>query len=113
MTRTLGWSLSGSAYNDEVVETLACRFVIPEMNGICPAIVSLSSELMPELEFNEVTEVIVYDINGRIVKTLCDDLLEAGSHDLNLETSMLSSGIYFVKFKGEGLNSIRTLTVLR
>ena len=60
-----------------------------------------------------ITEVVLYDINGRIVKTLCNDLLEAGSHNLNLETSTLSTGLYFVKFSGEGLNSIRTLTVLR
>lgn len=60
-----------------------------------------------------ITEVILYDIHGRIVETLCDDLLEAGSHSLNLETSTLSTGLYFVKFNGEGLNSIRTLTVLR
>ena len=60
-----------------------------------------------------ITEVVLYDIHGRVVETLCDGLLDAGSHSLNLETSTLSTGLYFVKFKGEGLNSIRSLTVLR
>ncbi|MEA3266546.1 MAG: T9SS type A sorting domain-containing protein, partial [Candidatus Fermentibacteria bacterium] len=58
-------------------------------------------------------EVTMYDINGRVVKTLCDELLEAGNHNLTLETSALSSGLYFMKFQGEGLNSMRSLTVLR
>ena len=60
-----------------------------------------------------ITEVVLYDINGRIVETLCNDLLEAGSHNLNLETSTLSTGLYFVKFSGEGLDLIRSLTILR
>ncbi|MCD4707989.1 MAG: T9SS type A sorting domain-containing protein [Candidatus Sabulitectum sp.] len=58
-------------------------------------------------------EVTVYDIHGRVVETLCDELLEAGSHNLTLKTSEFSSGLYFVKFHGEGLNSMRSLTVLR
>ena len=60
-----------------------------------------------------ITEVVLYDIHGRVVETLCDELLEAGSHNLTLETSALSSGLYFVKFHGEGLNSMRSVTVLR
>ncbi len=60
-----------------------------------------------------ITQVVLYDIHGRVIEKLCDDLLEAGSHNLNLETLTLSSGLYFVKFSGEGLNSIRALTVLR
>ncbi len=60
-----------------------------------------------------VAEVTMYDINGRVVQTLCDELLEAGNHNLTLETSELSSGLYFMKFSGEGLNSMRSFTVLR
>ncbi|MEN8208949.1 MAG: T9SS type A sorting domain-containing protein [Candidatus Fermentibacteria bacterium] len=60
-----------------------------------------------------ITEVVIYDIHGRVVETLCNDLLQPGSHTLNLETSTLSAGLYFVKFSGEGLNTVKTLTVMR
>jgi len=59
------------------------------------------------------TEIAVYDIHGRVVETVCNEILEAGNHDISVETAALSSGLYFVKLKGEGLNSMRSLTVLR
>jgi len=59
------------------------------------------------------TEITVYDIHGRVVENVCNEILDAGSHNITVETSALSSGLYFVKLKGEGLNSMRSLTVLR
>jgi len=58
-------------------------------------------------------EVILYDINGRVVNTLFSDILNAGTHNLTLDVSGLSSGLYFMKLKGEGLDSVRSLAVLR
>ena len=57
-------------------------------------------------------DVILYDIGGRVVETLCDEPLEAGAHVLTLETSGLSTGLYLMKFSGEGLDTIRSITVL-
>ncbi len=58
-------------------------------------------------------EVVLYDIHGRVVETLCNEVIEAGNHNLQLESSALSSGLYFMKFSGEGLNSMRSVTVLK
>jgi hypothetical protein len=60
-----------------------------------------------------ITEVTVYNIQGRAVMTLCNDMLDAGSHSLTLNSSELASGLYFVRFHGEGLSSVQSLTVLR
>jgi len=57
-------------------------------------------------------DVVLFDICGRVVETLCDEALEAGAHTLTLETSGLSAGIYLMKFSGEGLDAIRSITVL-
>jgi len=57
-------------------------------------------------------DVVLFDICGRVVETLCDDALEAGAHTLTLETSGLSAGLYLMKFSGEGLDVIRSITVL-
>jgi len=55
----------------------------------------------------------VYDIQGRLVQTGFQGVLEAGSHSLDLDGAALSSGLYFVRITGEGVNAMRSLTVLR
>lgn len=55
----------------------------------------------------------VYDIQGRLVQTGFQGILEAGFHSLDLDGSVLSSGLYFVKIAGEGVNAMRSLTVIR
>lgn len=41
----------------------------------------------------------IYDMTGRIVKTLVHDKVKAGYHSINWDAPDLPSGIYFVKFK--------------
>tara|TARA_Y100000588_G_C14266506_1_gene930159 strand:- start:3696 stop:4361 length:666 start_codon:yes stop_codon:yes gene_type:complete len=43
-------------------------------------------------------EVVVYDMMGRMVSEISNDIFEAGTHDLYWDASHNSSGIYFVKF---------------
>ena len=57
--------------------------------------------------------VTVYDVQGRLVQRGSDQILEAGAHNLELDTAALSSGLYFVKVSGEGVNTMRSLTVIR
>jgi hypothetical protein len=57
--------------------------------------------------------VQVYDIQGRLVQTGFQGVLEPGSHSLDLDGAALSSGLYFVRISGEGVNAMRSLTVLR
>ena len=59
------------------------------------------------------TGITMYDIHGRVVSSLSDDQMEAGSHELVLPTDELSSGLYFLRLEGEGLNSMQSVTVLR
>jgi len=58
-------------------------------------------------------QVAIYDTQGRVVETLCNGILDAGSHTLTFDSSTFASGLYFVKFSGRGLSSVRSLTVLR
>jgi len=55
----------------------------------------------------------VYDIQGRLVQIGFQGVLEAGSYSLDLDGEALSSGLYFVRISGEGVNAMRSLTVLR
>ncbi len=55
----------------------------------------------------------VYDVLGRLVATLHDQELEAGRHQLRLETAKLPSGVYLVRAVVDDAAVTRRVTVLR
>lgn len=56
----------------------------------------------------------VYDIAGRLVKTLIDGReMEAGCHSLDFKTKELPSGIYFIKLKVGGLRVTRKIILVK
>ena len=44
-------------------------------------------------------QLVVYDMMGRVVSELVNDLYESGDHKIHWDASQQSSGIYFVKFQ--------------
>lgn len=44
-----------------------------------------------------IVKIIVYDMLGREVRTLADEFKQAGSYEVNLDASQLSSGTYFCR----------------
>ncbi|MBS1262619.1 MAG: Serine protease AprX [Calditrichaeota bacterium] len=58
--------------------------------------------------------VEVYDVTGRLVRTLADGRFEAGAHALAFDGTELASGVYFVRaIVPRELSEIRKLTLLR
>ena len=47
-------------------------------------------------------DLSIYDINGRMVEQLINDVKLAGSHDINWDASMNASGVYFIRFNADG-----------
>ncbi len=48
---------------------------------------------------NSVVSLKVYDVNGKLVKTLVNGLTAAGSHEVSFNASELASGVYFCTLK--------------
>jgi hypothetical protein len=44
-------------------------------------------------------EILIYDIGGRLVERLFEDVLDAGAHNISWNPRNLSSGIYFANLK--------------
>jgi len=55
----------------------------------------------------------VYDIVGREVATLVNERQSAGSYDVNLDASKLSSGIYFYKITAGSFVQVRKMVVIK
>jgi hypothetical protein len=55
----------------------------------------------------------VYDITGKVVSTLVDDNMNAGSYSYDFNASELSSGIYFYKIESEEFTYIRKMILVK
>ena len=58
-------------------------------------------------------EIIVYDMMGRVVSSLVNDLYEPGYHEVNWDASQQSSGIYFVKFQAGSYFTTQKLMLIK
>lgn len=61
----------------------------------------------------EYTSMKIYDINGRLIKTLLNNNLNAGSYQYNFNASSLPSGIYFCSLTTESFQKTVKLTLIR
>jgi len=58
-------------------------------------------------------ELIVYDVLGRKVDVLVDDILEPRHYIVNFDASNLSSGMYYYRLRAEGFNETRSMLHLK
>jgi hypothetical protein len=57
--------------------------------------------------------LLVYDLLGRLVRTLVSGEQGFGPHSIRLDGTGLSSGVYFYRLRAEGLTITKKLVVLR
>ena len=55
----------------------------------------------------------VYDILGREIKTLVNELKSRGNYSVNFDAGSLSSGVYFYQLKSGGYSSIKKMVLLK
>ncbi|MEM1044257.1 MAG: T9SS type A sorting domain-containing protein, partial [Bacteroidota bacterium] len=55
------------------------------------------TEIGFELEASARVELVVYDVRGREVATLANDVLEAGQHSVEFDAASLPSGVYIYR----------------
>ncbi|MGH2575025.1 MAG: T9SS type A sorting domain-containing protein, partial [Ignavibacteria bacterium] len=57
-------------------------------------------------------EIIVFDMAGRIVKTLVSEIKQAGTYSVDFDASELSSGVYFYKMNANDFTDTRKILVV-
>lgn len=55
----------------------------------------------------------VYDILGRVVHTLVNDVKEAGNYIIDFNASELSSGVYYYKLESGDFSQVRKMTIMK
>ena len=57
--------------------------------------------------------LVVYDLTGRVVLTLADEVLGAGEHRVTVNGACLTSGIYFARLQAGAGRAVQKLVLLK
>ncbi len=74
--------------------------------NIFPNPISNSTTLSFSLTQSQKVSLKIFDVNGRLVTTLTDKIIEAGEHQIEFNAEKINAGIYFLKMQtGEFLKT--------
>ncbi len=65
---------------------------------------------VPSLKF---VKIVVYDILGREVKVLVNEIKSAGKHSVTFDASSLSSGVYFYKMTAGEFTNVKRMVLVK
>ena len=66
-----------------------------------------------QLPINSFVSLKVYDVLGKEIVTLVNELKEAGTHSANFDASIFSSGVYFYKLQAGSFLQIKKMLLIR
>ncbi len=90
------------------------RFKIADLRlEVCPNPVVGSAIIKYQLPVKSKISLKIYDITGRIVKTLVNEEKKAGSYTVNFDTQGLTTGIYFAKLVVGDYKEIKKLILMK
>ena len=77
-----------------------------------PSIINNNSSIKFSLSSNTNVNISVYDVTGRMVKTLANGSFTKGTHTINMNSNDFNQGVYFVKFNaGDKSDSKKVIVV--
>jgi len=97
--------------SDRPVSSVPASFALHQNfpNPFNPA-TNLTFEVAKPAEVN----LSVYDVNGKLVATLVNGLVQAGKHNVTWNPAKnLSSGVYFAKLKSAGFSQVTKMTLMK
>ena len=100
-------TLNVKAFPNPARSQVIIRYSIPSPS-------SLSSPVRSEGIINHSkVSLNLFDISGRLVKTLVNERKKSGIYNINLNTKTLSAGVYFLSLKTEDKRIIERLVVVK
>jgi hypothetical protein len=108
---------SNSAFNIDIASSIETK------NNLIPSTYSLSQNypnpfnpsttIKFDLKEAGLVSLKIYDILGREISTLVNEVKPAGSYNLNFNASDLTSGIYFYKIQAGNFIQIRKMVLIK
>jgi aminopeptidase N len=105
--------------NDQGVSQV--RDDVPDVTrlvGIVPNPFNPATEIRFTLPADQAVRLAVYDVSGRLVKTLVDEVRPAGDNGARWDGTdrsgqAVASGAYFARLTGKGVNQVRSMALIR
>jgi hypothetical protein len=72
-----------------------------------------STEIGYQLSTTAEVQLIVYDILGKEIVTLVNQVQQAGHHTMTFNANNLASGMYYARLKAEGKVLIRKMMLMK
>jgi hypothetical protein len=99
----------------------AVQDVVPDVArlvGNVPNPFNPATEIRFTLPADQAVRLVVYDVSGRLVKTLVDEARPAGDHAARWDGTdrsgrAVASGTYFARLTGRGVNQVRSMALIR
>ena len=99
-------------YSNEAEVTIAASKVFV-LNQNYPNPFNPTTTINYQLPMNGRVSLKVYDLLGREVAVLVNEMKEAGSYEEKFDASKLASGIYFIQLNSNGQQNIKKMTLMK
>ncbi len=105
--KVVGYPYGVSAYNEEeIVKNY-------ELSQNYPNPFNPSTKIRYQISKNRPVRIDVFDVLGRKVKTLVNNVQSAGKYQITLHADNLASGIYLLQMKAGGFLQTRKLMLIK
>ncbi len=91
---------------------------VARLVGNVPNPFNPATEIRFTLPADQAVRLAVYDVSGRLVRTLVDETRLAGDHAARWDGTdrsgrAVASGTYFARLTGRGVNQVRSMALIR
>lgn len=111
----VGWDGSILHYEDAAADIAHATPAVPHHLSLSayPNPFNPNTVLSFDVPASSRVQLAVYDITGRLVKTLADRVYSEGSYRVEFNGANLPSGIYFARMSGKDLSKTQKLVLLK
>ena len=108
-----GWNNLGINFIDLSTNVLDVMPIEFKISNIYPNPFNPITNFNLELNSNEFIEIVVYDLNGKIVDYLFNGYLDEGIHPYSWDASNFTSGIYFISANSSNYSINKKITLIK
>jgi len=65
------------------------------------------------VDTHQVTSLLIYDIQGRLIETLVDRAIEPGNHEMQWNASHITSSVYFLELRHGVKRDVRKIVFVK